>query len=400
MAWIRPTSMAAKHDLQGDRMRILVALLILFAGQPLHAQQLSLPHWMLQALGMEPDSTEPSAHTDTNMLRFPYSNQFIGTWTMTSTITGFPGGNATFTCWSDTTKAILQVAYAGQGMGRHVFMADLRANVAIKASEQLTAPTALILDWRSAVADRYNSELLRSPSYFLPATGERTILGQRCADHPVPSQDTLHYWIAETGPSPFTDIIRWVPDDPFLTGAHEMAIPFEGTVLLRSNSTQRAEVTQLVQGTQPQPVLDLADHVLQDLRKRASGETRTTPARREWMVPKTPWHSSVEEWPEDIRVVQRPNGIDSLVDECGAVTVMTKVSRDGTVKGVRILQPEDEPASQAVQARALRFAKEFRYEPMPTGPRRRDAHLTFIFRSKTDPDCGLIDRMIRQKKSK
>ncbi len=381
-------------------MKFLLALVLLLALQPLHAQQLSLPQWMLEVLGMEQDSAIRAVRSTADTLPSKYTNQFIGTWTMTSTITGFPGGNATFTCWSDTTKAILQVEYAGQGLGRHVFMADLRANVAIKASAQLTAPTAWIMDWRSAVADRYSSEQLRSAEYFLPATGVRTILGHRCSDHPVPYQDTLHYWIAETRPSPFTDIIRWVPDYSFLRGAHAMAIPFEGTVLLRSDSTQHAEVTQLVRGAQPQPVLDLADHVLQDVRERASGEIRTIPARREWMVPKTLWHSSVEEWPEDIRVVQRPNGIDSLVDECGAVFVMTKVSRDGTVKGVRIRQPEDDPASQALQARALRFAKEFRYEPMPTGPRRRDAHLTFIFRSKTDPDCGLIDRMIRQKKSK
>ncbi len=151
--------------------------------------------------------------------------------------------------WSDTTQAFLRIREKGKI--QVVYFGDLERDRALRKMRGDAQPEMLTPGKKVSIAS--------VPARTVALPGRRELLGHRCKEYLVvrPGQDTVHYWVADIGASPFPDLWKWTSNKWMGELGHLLKVDRlrEGVPLLISNKDRTIRVTACVAGPQPRPRL-------------------------------------------------------------------------------------------------------------------------------------------------
>ncbi|MBL7980342.1 MAG: hypothetical protein JNL52_00895 [Flavobacteriales bacterium] len=285
-------------------MRLAVFILaLLCAVLGLHGQEMKLPTWMLSAMTRERSAAEDSLLDARIYASFGVEkvkpNTFIGSFSMTVEVRGKEAPMRIMVeHWSDTLKAMVRFIMPKES-GSLLYLADLKANTAILATEGKGRKEAVIYDLRDLVL--LNGIALQNAEKLVPVRGQRKerIAGRVCTEHTAQwDNEEVRLWLSDVHASPFVDASHWLPFTQGLFALYAAPSMHGEPMPLRWTSDPLSyEVTTLQLGRVTPPSFDLATFSVKDERKRkGAGTASSTPApKSRAKVPEPAYYQALRE---------------------------------------------------------------------------------------------------------
>jgi hypothetical protein len=285
-------------------MRLAVFIFaLLCAVLGLHGQEMKLPTWMLNAMTRERSAAEDSLLDARIYASFGVDkvnpNTFIGSFSMTLEVRGKEAPmRITVEHWSDTLKAMVRFIMPKES-GSLLYLADLKANTAILATEGKGRKEAVIYDLRDLVL--LNGIALQNAEKLAPVRGQRKerIAGRVCTEHTAQwDNEEVRLWLSDVHASPFVDASHWLPFTQSLFALYAAPSMHGEPMPLRWTSDPLSyEVTALRTGPVPAPPFDLTTFTVKDERRRkGAGSASTSPGPKpKAKVPEPAYYQALRE---------------------------------------------------------------------------------------------------------
>lgn len=256
-------------------MRTLVLTVLMLADALAQAQEMKLPHWMLQAFAGEnaisPDSTfDARMYAGFGVDRLQ-PNRFIGTYKGAIRLVE-KDQRVDFSGWTDTTKGAMALTLSGQGKETTItYLADLRTNTAIMAVNDGRSKAANVMPLHEILLLNPVTRAPLERNAMEPTGRTRKVMGITCAErYKLEGGDTLWVYASNIPHSPFVDAWNWMPmsGESFFMGFGLLGSFGDPMPLLLTTEDLVIELTEMKRGRQPPPAYDLSAYPLADKRKR------------------------------------------------------------------------------------------------------------------------------------